>query len=70
MIAEIRKDEEKELMQFLGMEEMEEKEEMVTITKAEHDQLVEDQMFLEALKGCGVDNWCGYDQACEMVYED
>lgn len=44
-------------------------EEMVTITKAEYTQLLNDQAFLEMLEACGVDNWCGYDDTKEMYEE-
>ena len=27
----------------------------------------EDSAFLAALQGCGVDNWCGYDDAVGML---
>ena len=39
------------------------KTEMVTITKAEYDELVKDQKFLIALQAAGVDNWDGYEYA-------
>lgn len=42
---------------------------MVTIPKAEYDQLIKDSKFLDALRGCGVDNWDGYDDACAMMEE-
>ena len=42
-------------------------EETVAITKSEYDQLIEDSQFLHALLAAGVDNWPGYDQACQMV---
>lgn len=38
-------------------------EEMVTITKKEYDELVEDSKFLMALEAAGVDNWEGYGVA-------
>lgn len=40
---------------------------MVTIPKAEYDQLAKDSEFLDALKTCGVDNWEGYSDACAMM---
>jgi hypothetical protein len=40
--------------------------EMVTITKKEYNQLLNDADFLSCLESCGVDNWCGYDEACNM----
>ena len=42
-------------------------EETVTILKSEYDQMLEDVQFLDALLAAGVDNWSGYDQACQMV---
>jgi len=29
-------------------------------------ELEEDSDFLYALEACGVDNWCGYDEACNQ----
>lgn len=46
------------------------KEETVTITREEYEQLLEDQRFLDALRGAGVDNWDGYDFACEDMGEE
>ena len=40
-------------------------EEMITITKAEYDELLDNQRMLQALEGAGVDNWQGYDDAME-----
>jgi hypothetical protein len=42
---------------------------MVTITKKEYDELVEDQRFLECLRAGGVDNWEWWDEACAMFHE-
>lgn len=36
-------------------------EEMVTIKKSEHEQLLRDSRELEELDACGVDNWRGYE---------
>lgn len=47
-----------------------EKEETVTISKAEYDALCKDSEFLGCLEGAGVDNWEGYDDAVEMMRED
>lgn len=47
----------------------ENKEPMVTITESEYLELIQDQQFLECLRGCGVDNWCGYDDAVDMFEE-
>jgi len=43
-----------------------ENEEMITITKAEYDRLVEDSVWLSYLEGAGVDNWDGFDEARQM----
>lgn len=44
-------------------------EEMVTITKAEYEQLLNDKQWLSALECAGVDNWCGYSEAKDMLDE-
>lgn len=44
---------------------MEVKDEMVTITKAEYEELQKDVFFLNCLRNAGVDNWDGYDFAIE-----
>lgn len=44
--------------------------ETITISKAEYDELVNDQKKLYALEGAGVDNWHGYDVAMAMLKED
>lgn len=43
---------------------------MVTISRAEYDQLLADQRLIEALRAAGVDNWEGYDDAMHMLEED
>jgi hypothetical protein len=45
-------------------------QEMVTITKAEYERLLESEAFLECLEAVGVDNWVGYDDAREMMEEE
>lgn len=45
-------------------------EQMVTITKAEYDQLLNDQKFLECLQMGGVDNWEWYGDAIEQCQEE
>ena len=42
-----------------------EKKEKVEITKKEYDYLLERDMWLGCLEAVGVDNWEGYDIACE-----
>lgn len=46
-----------------------ENEEMVTIKKSEYDSLNDDSLFLNCLRNAGVDNWDGYDFACEEYNE-
>lgn len=43
--------------------------EVVTITRKEYDLLLERDDFLSCLEVMGVDNWCGYDEACELSTE-
>lgn len=38
-------------------------EEMVTITKAEYEDLKRDSLMLSKLEAYGVDNWSGYGEA-------
>ena len=45
------------------------KEEMITISKKEYDQLQKDSNFLAALEAAGVDNWCGYGEAYNILEE-
>lgn len=40
-------------------------ESTVTILQAEYDQLIEDATLLSCLRNAGVDNWEGWDDACE-----
>jgi hypothetical protein len=47
-----------------------ESKEMVTITKAEYERLLDREAFLDCLEACGVDNWSGYGDAHEMMYEE
>ena len=42
------------------------KTEMVTITKAEYDRLLEQELWLNCLEQAGVDNWDGYDEAIDI----
>lgn len=44
-------------------------EETVTISKEEYDDLVESYQWLCALESAGVDNWCGYDYAKEILQQ-
>lgn len=45
-------------------------EEMVTITKAEYDELLEAAAWLDCLEAAGVDNWDGIEEAIAMRRED
>ena len=45
-------------------------EEMVTISKAEYDELKSDSKFLGLLRSYGVDNWDGYEFAIDDMGED
>lgn len=42
-------------------------EEMVTITRKEYEELLEDSKWLRCLEGAGVDNWEGYDIARDYM---
>ena len=42
-------------------------EEMVEITKARHEELLEAEAKLDALRAHGVDNWDGYGDAMEYL---
>lgn len=44
--------------------------EMVTITKSEYEELLDDSRKLSALECMGVDNWCGYDEAMQYYNEE
>lgn len=44
--------------------------EMVTITKAEYDALVEREKWLCYLEAAGVDNWSGWDDAMQLKCDD
>ncbi len=45
-------------------------EEAVTITKKEYDRLIKRDNWLESLEAAGVDNWEGYDYACDIMREE
>lgn len=44
--------------------------EMITISKAAFDELVDDSRLLDALRAAGVDNWDGWDYAIEIYNEE
>ena len=41
--------------------------EEITISKAEYENLIQDQKMLRALERAGVDNWDGFDFALESL---
>jgi hypothetical protein len=43
---------------------------MVSISKEEYEELLEDSRVLTALRNAGVDSWDGYDFAMEDMEED
>lgn len=45
-------------------------EETITVSVSRYNELVDDQNFLIALRGAGVDNWEGYGDAVESFQED
>lgn len=46
-----------------------ESQEAITISKKEYIKLQNDSNFLRALQSAGVDNWDGYDIACDNYEE-
>ena len=42
----------------------------ITIPVEEYENLCNDSYMLEVLKSCGVDNWCGYEDAMELYAEE
>lgn len=45
-------------------------EEKIIITLKEYNNLLNQAEFLNCLEACGVDNWDGYGDACEMMEEE
>jgi hypothetical protein len=43
--------------------------ETVNISKKEYESLLDDSLFLNCLRRAGVDNWQGWDDACEEYHE-
>ncbi len=41
----------------------------ITITEKEYQKLLDEQLFLDCLRGAGVDNWDGYDYAIDSYHE-
>ncbi len=54
-------------MCFSQMEEFMSKKKEITISQKEYDRLTKADWFLDCLEACGVDNWCGYGDAVEMM---
>jgi hypothetical protein len=48
---------------------MKNKQEMITITKAEFDSMIEDIEWLTCLEDAGVDNWSGIEFAIQLHKE-
>ncbi len=49
--------------------EKENRMEMVSVPKERYDRLIEQEKLLQALQDAGVDNWEGYDFACDSLGE-
>jgi hypothetical protein len=45
------------------------KEDQITISTEEYNELLNESLFLQALIACGVDNWDSYSDAQEMLEE-
>jgi hypothetical protein len=45
-------------------------EEMVTITKKEYEEFLDDARLLNCLRNAGVDNWEGWDIAMDEYHEE
>ena len=41
----------------------------ITITLAEYEKLLATERWNDALDAAGVDNWCGFDEACAILRE-
>lgn len=44
-------------------------EDTITISKEEYADLLRDSKFLQCLEDAGVDNWNGYEHACQAMGE-
>jgi hypothetical protein len=42
-------------------------DETITIKKIKYERLVKREHWLQCLEAAGVDNWQGYDYACELL---
>lgn len=45
------------------------KEDTVTISKEDYDKLLDERMWLIAIRDAGVDNWSGYEYAYDAYFE-
>jgi|WetSurMetagenome_2_1015567.scaffolds.fasta_scaffold00725_33 hypothetical protein len=52
------------------MEDDDEDDETITISKKEYNEMKHDSDVLSALYRAGVDNWDGYDYAMEMLEDN
>ena len=43
--------------------------EVVTILKSEYEELLKNNNWLSCLEAAGVDNWCGFGDAADMLEE-
>jgi hypothetical protein len=44
-------------------------QEMVTISKKEYEDMLDDLTWLTCLEDAGVDNWSGYEYAIQLLKE-
>lgn len=42
----------------------------IVIKKERYEELIDNEILLSCLQGCGVDNWEGYDDAINMYQEE
>lgn len=49
---------------------MKEKEEFISITKKEYEELCDEAAFLDCLRAVGVDSWEWFDEAVSMFNND
>ena len=53
----------------MALSQTKHEEPTISITVSEYERLLDQEYFLLCLKGCGVDNWEGWDDAW-AVYEE
>lgn len=49
---------------------MNNKEDTVTISKEEYEELLADRKILKVLRAAGVDNWEGWDYSLQLMMEE